>query len=105
VTIQTYRVAKLPSGLELWISEDRAYTVPERSGVREIEQTLIEVAEWARKHRPPHPEAVAKWLEKFENQHSYLSPGMPKRQEREVFNESARELIGQINAQLKKTSK
>ena len=99
------RIAKLPSGLELWLNEQGAYTVPPRSGTGEVQQTLQEVELWSRTHRPAHPEAVSLWLEAFEDQYPYLSKEMPKRQEREVLRElispqSVKEMMARINAGL-----
>lgn len=47
------RIGTLPSGLELWISEEEgAYTVPPRSGTDEVQQTLTQVDLWSRTQRP-----------------------------------------------------
>ncbi|MGB9456633.1 MAG: hypothetical protein WCB12_11345 [Bryobacteraceae bacterium] len=103
--MDTLRIAKLSSGLELWLSEEEAYTVPARVGADEVQQTLTEVELWSRTHRPAHPEAVAAWLEMFEDQYPYLSKSMPERQNREVLRESisrrsVKEMIARINAKL-----
>jgi hypothetical protein len=88
VKVETKRIAKLPSGLELWFSENgEAYTDPPRAGAGEIQDTLAEVEEWARVSRPIHPEAVEYWIDVFEDQYPYLSPAMPKRQGREIGRE------------------
>jgi hypothetical protein len=99
------RIAKLPSGLELWLNEEEAYTVPPRAGIVEVQQTLTEVDLWSRTHRPAHPEAVAAWLDLFEDQHPYLSKSMPERQNREVLRESispqsVKEMMARINDNL-----
>jgi hypothetical protein len=90
------RIAKLPSGLELWFNEEGAYTVPPRSGTDEVQQTLTEVELWSRTRSPAHPEAVAVWLESFEDQYPYLSRNMPERQRREVSRESSKEILERL---------
>jgi len=105
VDMDKLRIAKLPSGLELWLNEKEAYTVPSRAGTDEVQQTLTEVELWSRARQPAHPEAVAAWLEVFEDQYPYLSKSMPKRQQREVWRESispqsVREMIARIDAKL-----
>ena len=97
-------ILKLPSGLELWFGDDpKACTVPARSEVADIQQTAVEVEAWLRTHQPsriPSESQLARrrradidfwryvdvkyWLDCFENQYSYLSTQMPKRQEREA---------------------
>ena len=94
------RIAKLPSGLELWFNEEGAYTVPARSDHSEVEQTLTEVDAWAKTRRPAHPDAVEKWLEIFEDQYPYLSKGTPRRQKTETFRESTRHMIARVMAGL-----
>jgi hypothetical protein len=96
VAVQTLRIAKLPSGLELWISENGAYTVPARTSLSEIEQTLTTVTEWARKNHPANSAAVSSWLEAYEDQYSYLSLAMPQRQSREISKEHAKEMLARF---------
>lgn len=91
---------KLLSGLELRLSEDgKAYTVPSRTEIAEVQQTFDEVQAWLRANRPSERQLARKrrldpdvwhyadvlyWLGVFEDQYSYLSGNMPERQKREV---------------------
>jgi hypothetical protein len=93
VAVQTLRIATLPSGLELWASENGVYTIPARTTPSEIQQTLAGVTEWARKNHPASSAAVANWLEAFEDQYPYLSPAMPQRQNREISKEYTKEMV------------
>ena len=99
VKVNMLRVARLPSGLSLWFSENgEVYTVPPRVGVTEIQDTLTQVTEWARGSPHPHPEMVGLWLDAFEDQYPYLSPAMPQRQGREVGRESVRQIVQNLMA-------
>jgi hypothetical protein len=82
-------ILKLPGGLELWFSDDsddkptKAYTVPARSELLDIQQTVVEVKAWLTTNRPsqhqltrrPLAESVVRyltvhyWLDVFEDQY------------------------------------
>jgi len=87
------RIAKLPSGLELWVNREEAFTIPMRSGVDEVQQTLTEVEAFSKTHNCAHPELVVLWLELFEDQYPYLSKDMPARQKREASRESSKQML------------
>jgi hypothetical protein len=106
-------IAKLPGGLELHLADDgKASTVPPRTELSDIQQTVVEVEGWLQKHRPsrlPSKDHLANrrradadfwryvdvkyWLGCFEDQYAYLSPNMPKRQSRMTADEFTQEML------------
>ena len=97
-------ILKLLSGLELSLSEDgkAARTVPERSEVEDVLETVVEVEAWLRAHWADSVGVVycdvRHWLDLFEDQYSYLSSSMPVRQRGAINHLKFQETLANIKA-------